>query len=382
MLANTADAVIIGGGVMGASTAYHLAKRGMKNIVLLERDKFFGTGSTGKCAGGIRHQFSTVVNIQLSIHSIKMLENFESEMGQALDIKQFGYLILLSTPQQVETFKKSIELQNSQGIASRLLSVDEIAQRVPSLNLEGIIAATFYERDGTADPSGVVQGYIKGAREAGVKLYNDIAVTGVLSDEGKILGVETNEGTIHSPIVVNAAGAWAGKIGEMAGVPLPITPERQQIVVTNPLPEVPDDFPFVIDFQQRLYFHQEGEGLLTGQSMVGRAPTFDETVDKDWTVEHLGNAIERLPLLEKASVMTQWAGLYENTPDAHPIIGKAGKDGFYVVAGFSGHGFMHGPISGVLVAEQILEGAAKTVDISSLAYERFSGESLREVNVI
>lgn len=303
-------------------------------------------------------------------------------MGQALDLKQFGYLILLSTPEQVETFKKSIALQNAHGVASRLLTVDEIAARVPSLNLDGIIAATFYERDGTADPSGVVQGYIKGAREAGAKLFSDVTVTGILSDEQKILGVETNEGTIHSPIVINAAGAWAGKIGEMAGVSLPITPERQQIVVTNPLPEVPDDFPFVIDFQQRLYFHQEGEGLLTGQSMVGRESSFDETVDKDWTVEHLGNAIERLPLLEKASVLTQWAGLYENTPDAHPIIGKAGKEGFFVVAGFSGHGFMHGPIAGLLVAEQVLDGAAKTIDISSLAYERFSGESLREVNVI
>jgi sarcosine oxidase, subunit beta len=382
MLPNSADAVVIGGGVMGASSAYHLAKRGVKNIVLLERDKFFGTGSTGKCAGGIRHQFSTAVNIKLSLLSIKMLENFEAEMGQAIDLKQFGYLILLSTEEEVSTFKKSIALQNANGVASRLLSVDEIAARVPSLNLEGIIAASFYERDGTADPSGVVQGYIKGAREEGVKLFSDVTVTGILSDKQKILGVETNQGSINTPLVINAAGAWAGKIGEMAAVPLAITPERQQIVVTNPLPEVPDDFPFVIDFKQRLYFHQEGEGLLTGQSIVGRAPSFDETVDKDWTVEHLGNAIERLPLLEKASVMTQWAGLYENTPDAHPIIDKAGKEGFYVVAGFSGHGFMHGPIAGLLVAEQILDGEAKTVDISSLSYGRFSGEVKREFNVV
>lgn len=382
MLPNSADAVIIGGGVMGASSAYHLAKRGMKNIVLLERDKFFGTGSTGKCAGGIRHQFSTVVNIELSLHSIKMLEDFEREMGQALDLKQFGYLILLSSEEEVSVFKKSIALQNANGVASRLLNVDEIAARVPSLNLEGIIAASFYERDGTADPSGVVQGYIKGAREEGVKLFTEISVTAILSDDGKILGVETNQGRINTPLVINAAGAWAGKIGDMAAVPLPITPERQQIVVTNPLPELPNDFPFVIDFKQRLYFHQEGKGLLTGQSMVGRAPSFDETVDKDWTVEHLGNAIERLPLLEKASVMTQWAGLYENTPDAHPIIGKAGKEGFYVIAGFSGHGFMHGPIAGLLLAEQILDGEAKTVDISELAFERFSDEVKREFNVI
>jgi len=382
MLPKTANAVVIGGGVMGVSSAYHLAKRGLKNIVLLERDAFFGTRSTGRCAGGIRHQFSTRVNIELSIHSIQMLENFEEEMSQPIDFKQTGYLILLSTEEEKQSFTKSIALQNKCGVASRLLSIDEIAERVPMLNLDGIIAATFYERDGTADPSGVVQGYVNGARRNGVTLLNDIEVTNIQTTDSTVTAVETNVGRVETPLVINAAGAWAGKIGAMAGAVIPIVPERQQSVVTNPLPEVPDDFPFVIDFHQRLYFHQEGEGLLTGQSIVGKPATFDETVDKDWIVYHLGNAIERLPLLEKASLMTEWAGLYENTPDAHPIIGQAGLEGFYVVAGFSGHGFMHGPIAGKLIAEQILDGKATTVDIYDLRYDRFQGDVRREFNVI
>lgn len=382
MLPQTADIVIIGGGVMGASAAYHLARRGAGRVVLLERDSFFGSGATGRCAGGIRHQFSTSVNIELSLHSIRMLHRFEEEPGQAIDLRLYGYLILLSTEEQMATFRQSVALQNSHGVASRILSVDEIAQRVPLLNLEGIIGASFYEGDGTADPSGVVQGYASGARAHGAQLFNDVEVTGIVVQGGAVKDVQTTQGSISTPVVVNAAGPWAGLIGRMAGVELPIVPELQQIAVTGELPELPPDFPFVIDFAQRLYFHREGRGLLTGQSMVGRPPTYEQVVDQEWTLQHIGNAIERLPLLEKAGLMTQWAGLYENTPDAHPIIGPAGVDGFYVVAGFSGHGFMHGPIAGLLLAEQILDGQAHTVDISALAWERFSGQVSREFNVI
>jgi sarcosine oxidase subunit beta len=265
---------------------------------------------------------------------------------------------------------------------SRLITVDEIAARVPQLNLDGIIGGSFYEKDGIADPSGVVGGYVKGARALGAILLNEVEVTGIVVQKGRVTGVETSAGTMSAPVVVNAAGPWAGLIGRIAGVDLPITPERQQIVVTSALPDVPLDFPFVIDFHQRLYFHREGEGLLTGQSIVGQPPTFEQTVDPEWTVHHLGNAIARLPLLEGAGLLTEWAGLYENTPDAHPIIGPAGPEGFYVVAGFSGHGFMHGPIAGLLVAEQILDGEAHTVDITALRWERFAEGTLPEFNVI
>ncbi|GAB4461054.1 MAG: FAD-binding oxidoreductase [Anaerolineae bacterium] len=383
MIPKTAGVVIIGGGVMGASVAYHLAKRGVRDVLLLERERFFGQGATGRCAGGIRHQFSSEVNIRLSIHSIRMLEAFEAEMGQPIDLKQTGYLFLLSTPEEMAQFRANVALQNALGVASRLLTPDEIQARVPLLNLDGIIGGAFCDRDGIADPASVVQGFVKQARAHGATLVNDATVTGVLVEGGRVRGVETAQGRVSAPVVVNAAGPWAGLVAAMAGVTLPITPERQQIAVTAPLAGLPPDFPFVIDFSQRLYFHMEGEGLLTGQSIVGQPPTFDQSVDGDWTAYHIGNAMARLPLLESAYLMSEWAGLYENTPDAHPIIGPVtALEGFYVVAGFSGHGFMHGPIAGQLIAEQIL-GLPTTVDVTPLRWDRFAEASaVAEFNVV
>ncbi len=384
MLPAAAAVVIIGGGVMGASTAYHLAKRGVRDVVLLERAPFFGQGSTGRCAGGIRHQFSTDVNIELSIQSIAMLESFQEDTGQAIDLKQTGYLFLLSTAEQMEQFTRNVAKQHAHGIQSEVWTVDQITARVPLLNLDGIIGGTYYGRDGIADPSGVVNGYVAAARTQGAALFSGVEVTGISASDGHIEAVETSQGRITTRTVVNAAGPWAAQIGTLAGITLPIQPERQQILVTTPMPGIPDDFPFVIDFQQRLYFHREGAGLLTGQSIVGQPPTFSQAVDEDWTAQHMDRAMARLPILETAGRLTEWAGLYEVTPDAHPIIGQiAALGGFYVVAGFSGHGFMHGPIAGLLVAEQIIDGAAHTVDISSLAAERFvDAATHKEFNVV
>lgn len=389
MLPSKAEIVIIGGGVMGASTAYHLASKGRQNIVLLERDKFWGTGSTGRCAGGIRHQFSTDVNIELSKHSIAMLECFEEEIGQAIDLRHIGYLIMASTEQEMETFRSNVERQHRHGVQTGVLSTAEIAALVPDMNLDGILGGTFYDRDGIADPSGVVNGYVSRARGLGVQAFTGVEVTSILVEAGRIRGVQTTQGTIAAAQVVIAAGPWSAQIGRMAGVDLPITPERQQVVVTGPLDWLPSDFPFVIDFHQRLYFHPEGKGLLTGQSIEGGPPTFEQTVNQEWTLAHLENATSRLPRLNHATVLTQWAGLYENTPDAHPIIGPIPQvEGLFCIAGFSGHGFMHGPIGGLLLAEDILEGGAHTIDISALRYERFiRGKSIApasdsEYNVI
>jgi sarcosine oxidase subunit beta len=384
MLPTDAEIVIVGGGVMGASTAYHLAKRGMKGIVLLERDSFFGQGSTGRCAGGIRHQFSTAVNIELSIKSIAMLENFQTETNQPIDMKQCGYLFLLSTEEELAQFRANVALQHQHGIMSEIWSVEQIAARVPLLNLEGIIAGTYYHRDGICDPSGVVNGYIAAAKALGVQTLSGVEVTAIDMAEGRIRAVKTTQGDIATTRVVNAAGAWAGKLAEMVGVTLPIHPERQQCLVTTPMPTIPDDFPFVIDFHQRLYFHREGAGLLTGYSITAEQPTFVQEVDLDHEMTHIERAIERLPVMETAGKLSNWAGLYEVTPDAHPIIGAVPQlPEFHVVAGFSGHGFMHGPIAGLLVAEQILDGHAHTVDISSLAYERFdAGRVISEFNVV
>jgi len=298
MLPPVADIVIIGGGVMGASAAYHLTKRGVRNIVLLERETFFGQGSTGRCAGGIRHQFSTDVNIELSIKSLAMLEAFEGETGQPIDVRWLGYLFLLSTEAEMEQFRRNVEKQHTHGIHSEIWSVEQIARRVPLLNLDGIIGGSYCARDGIADPSGVVNGYVAAARTNGAILLNDVEVTGIEVASGRIEAVQTNQGRIPTHTLINAAGAWAGQIGKMAGIDLPIVPERQQILVTTPIHELPPDFPFVIDFHQRLYFHLEGEGLLTGQSIVGAPSTFSQAVDPAWTMQHMEAAMARLPILE------------------------------------------------------------------------------------
>ncbi len=384
MFPERAEVVVIGGGVMGASVAFHLARRGVKDIVILEREAFFGQGSTGRCAGGIRHQFSTDINIELSIKSIAMLERFQEDTDQAIDLKQSGYLFLLSTPEEMNQFQQNVARQHAHGIFSEIWTTEQIAARVPLFNLNGIIGGSYYSRDGIADPSGVVNGYIAAGRELGVTVLSSVEVTDIEVKDGAIASVQTAQGMIRTPIVVNAAGPWSAMVAALAGVALPVRPERQQILVTTPMPAIPPDFPFVIDFHQRLYFHREGAGLLTGMSVTGQPSTFDQTVDADWTLHHMDRAMARLPVLETAGRLTEWAGLYEVTPDAHPIIGPiAAVHGLYVVTGFSGHGFMHGPIAGLLIAEQIVDGAAHTLDISSLRAERFAeGQLIREFNVV
>jgi sarcosine oxidase subunit beta len=392
MLPKTSDIVIIGGGIMGASTAYHLAERGGVSVTLLEKEEQFGQGSTGLCAGGIRHQFSTEVNIRLSIDSIQMMERFPEEIGQEIGLNQIGYLFILDNDQDMTQFKKNVALQNNLGIGSRVLSVEEIQQRVPLLNLDGVVGGTFYERDGLADPNSIVQGYINKARQLGkasgsapVNLVTSVAVTDIHLANGKVKGVVTSAGEISTETIVITAGAWSGQIGKMMGLDIPIQPVRRQIAVTTPLPELPPDFPFVLFFGQSLYFHLEsGQSILTGMSNPHEPPSFSLEVDHKWTETHLMAAMDRFPLLEKAGLLSEWAGPYEVTPDEQAILGKLpGLEGAVIAAGFSGHGFMHGPIVGKLMAEEILDGRAHTVNIDDLRYERFiRGEDIREYNIV
>ncbi len=381
---SSAQVVVIGGGVMGASTAYHLALRGVRDVVLLESQPFFGQGATGKCAGGIRYQFSTAVNVRLSLLSLPMLARFEEETGQPIDLRYPGYMLLATTEDNVAEFQRNVALQHSLGVPTEWLTGDEVRRRVPQLAADDVLAATYNPGDGLADPNGVVAGYISAGRRLGVQAFNDAPVTDIEVENGRVVAVTTPLGRIACETVVNAAGPWAALIGDMAGVPLPIKPVRRQMLTTGPLPKLPPDFPFVIDFARSLYFHREGEGLLTGMSNPNQAPGFDESVDDDWELTHLEAAVERLPLLADARLQAHWAGLYEVTPDAHPIIGSVpGRENFVVVAGFSGHGFMHGPIAGQLVSEIILDGRAHTLDIAELGYERFAdGRLIREYNVI
>lgn len=380
---STAAIVIIGGGVMGASTAYHLAARGQKDVVLLEREMFFGQGATGRCAGGVRYQFATEINIRLSQFSLPMLERFEEELGQAVDYRKVGYLFLLTKSKDVDVFRQNKALQNALGVQTEWLAGDEIRYRLPMMNLDDVIAGTNHPDDGTVDPHGVVMGYINTAQRLGVRCCSDVSVDGIQVEGGKVVKVITPQGDISTPTIVNAAGPWAGVVSEMADLSLPLTPLRRQWLTTTPLPGLPPDFPFVIDFGRSLYFHPEGRGLLTGMSNHGEIPGFDQNIDPEWELTHMDAAISRMPMLETAGVMSRLAGLYENTPDSHPIYGKTPIEGFYIVTGFSGHGFMHGPISGLLMSEIILDGQATTLDLSPLDLARFNENRLiHEYNVV
>lgn len=380
---NTADIVVIGGGVMGASTLYHLVARGQKNVILLEKDEFFGQGATGRCAGGVRYQFSTEINVRLSLESLPMLERFKDEIGQEIDYRQCGYLIVCTLEEDAVTFKRNVEMQNSLGVATEWLDGDEVRMRLPLFKFDDAIGATFNQKDGLVDPNSVMAGYISAAAKLGGKSFNNVEVTSIKIEAGHVKGVETNKGFIATPLVVNAAGPWAGLVGEMAGVHIPITSLRRQLFTTTPLPEIPADMPFVIDFAQSLYFHREGDGLLVGMSNQNEKHGFDQNVDEEFELVNLEAGIARLPVLEKAGMVSHWAGLYEVTPDAHPFYGKTPVEGFLAVGGFSGHGFMHGPISGKLMTEFILDGEFKTLDVSMLDLARFEeGRLVQEYNVV
>lgn len=379
----TASVVVIGGGVMGASCAYHLAKAGMRDVVLVEREAYFGQGATGRCAGGVRYQFATEVNVRLSIASLGMIERFKDETGQDPSYRQCGYLFVLTNPDDIPAFQANVAMQRGLGVDVQWMSGDDVRLRVPVMRFDDALAGTYHAKDGLADPNSIVMGYIDAAKRLGVKALTGVEVTGVGLKSGRVAGVETNAGTIDCDQVVNAAGPWAGLVARMAGVEVPIVPVRRQMLTTTPLPNLPRDFPFVIDFAQSLYFHREGEGILTGMSNPAEDPGFDQSIDTEWEIVAIQAAAERLPMLEDAGRLSHWAGLYEVTPDAHPIFGRTPVAGLWIVAGFSGHGFMHGPISGKLMAEFVLQGESKTVDVSRLDLARFAeGRLIREYNVV
>jgi sarcosine oxidase subunit beta len=379
-----ADVVIIGGGIMGASTAYHLAKRGCRNVVVLESGEMFGAGSTGLNAGGVRYQFSTAVNIELSKLSIGMMERFAEQMGQEVALRRCGYLFLLDSADDLQRFRTNVELQNRHGVPSEVLSADSIASLVPEVDLAGVIGGTWCPRDGLVDPHGLLQGYVKCARKLGVTLETRAPAMAIEVGDGHVHRVVTPHGAIDTPAVVIAAGPWSGQVASLAGVELPIQPIRRQIAVTNPIPGLRTDFPFVIDFSRALYFHREGAGILTGMSNRDELPGFDTSVDEEWRLTHIENAVARLPMLAETELLAEWAGLYEVTPDDQPVLGRLPHaDGLFVVAGFSGHGLMHGPAAGLLMAEEILDGRARTIDIDALRWSRFAnGAGAAEFNVV
>jgi sarcosine oxidase, subunit beta len=372
----TAEVVIIGGGCMGTSVAYHLTRRGVTDVVVVERETLLATGSTGRNAGGVRHQFSNAANIRLSIESIGFLERFADEVGQPIDFHQDGYLFLFSTPSSVETFRRNVALQRSLGVDVEWLDGAAAARLAPGLDADGVVAATFCGRDGIADPNGVTMGFAKAAQAAGVSIERDTEVTAIRVESGRVAAVETTGGAIDTRTVVNAAGPWARRIGRMAGVDVPVDPIRRHIFIAA-APEGraahwPASRIMVIDFETTFYFHREGAGLLFGMGDPGETPTFDTTVQWDFLPQVIDVAVKRLPALADASISHAWAGLYEVSPDANPLIGPVREvGGFFLINGFSGHGFQHSPAAGRILAD-VITGRDPQFDLAPFSADRFA----------
>jgi len=385
-MSRTAGAVVIGGGAMGVSTAYHLAAAGVEHVVLLEREAAFGLGSTGRCAGGFRHQFSNEVNVRLSLESVRMIRTFSETHGLPLDVHVDGYLFLVRDEAAWAEYRAAAAMQAALGARVDLLTPAEAAELVPGLVVDGVIGATFGPDDGIADPSGLTNGYATLARRAGATLETGRSVTAIrTSDDGsRVVGVDTADGPIDAPIVVLAAGVWAPGLTATVGVDLPVTPEPRQLVVTTPFPGRPDRRTLVIDTATMFFFHREGDGLLMSRTPLRPQVTFETALDDRFVAEELlPYAIKILPAVEAASLATTWTGLYEMSPDHDAILGPVdGLDGLLLAAGFSGHGFQHAPIVGRILAELAID-APPTVDISPLRLGRFAaGETLVETHVV
>jgi sarcosine oxidase subunit beta len=371
-LPGSAEAVIIGGGAIGTSIAFHLAEAGVSDIVLIERDEL-GAGSTCKAAGGVRAQFSDQINIELGARSLEAFSRFEQRPGQEIDLHQVGYLFLLSTPEDVESFERDVTLQNELGVTSRMIDIEEAQKLSPLISTDGLLAAAFSPDDGHCTPESVVLGYATAARGLGATLLTGVTVTDIEVAGGEARRVVTDRGTITAGTVICAAGAWSRAIGEMVGTALPVTPVRRQIIFTEPMSDLPPVVPFTIDFATSFYFHREGRGLLLGMSDPDQEAGFHVGYSEEW-LPRLGAAIAaRAPHLLDVGLTDGWAGLYEVTPDHNAIIGRSSSTpNFLYSTGFSGHGFLQAPAVGEVIRDLCLD-RTPFVDITPLTAERFTG---------
>lgn len=376
-MAETADIVIIGAGIVGCSIAYHLALQGAGRVVVLEKD-LVCSGSTGKSAGGIRQQFATEVNIQLSIESLKMFHRMREELDIDPEFRQVGYLFMATTPAELNLFRRQAAVQQRYGIPVQIVSSDDIRRLVPYVRLDDIIGGAYCPTDGYAAPYEVTMGYAAAARRLGVTIHERRPVSRVVQASNRVTGVETPQGPINAPTVVNAAGAAGGLVGALAGVEVPVKPYRRQLFVTRPLSELNQEPPLTIDYHRNWYFRGEMGGCLFS-GPKDEESTFNTNVDWDHLSESVAKAVARVPILEKAEISRGWAGSYDISPDNNAILGAVPElPGFYVATGHSGHGFMHGPATGKLIAELILTGKT-SIDISPFGLDRFrTGRSVRE----
>ncbi len=379
----TAPVVIIGAGCIGASIAYHLGRRGVKDVVVIEKEPFAGAGSTSKAAGGIRAQFSTPLSVRISMLAEEHFRRFAAEMETDPVFFPVGYLFLLSDAESWSAFQRQAEMQISLGLPVQVLTPEGARGIVPELNVEDVVGATFCLEDGLGNPHEVTQSYVTQARRLGAYFHFGDAARGLVMEGRRVTGVRTASGVISSPMVVNAAGPYAAEVAAWAGVDLPVRPVRRHCFTTEPLPMARETLPMIVDMGSGVYMHRESGGLLLGWANRDEPPGFNTSVNWDLLEQVVEPAMYRVPALEAAEVSNGWAGLYETTPDHNSVLGPpAGVEGLMLANGFSGHGFMHSPAVGRLITEWIVDGRP-SLDLSPLRLERFTEQkALVESNVI
>jgi sarcosine oxidase subunit beta len=367
----SADIVVIGAGAIGASIAYQLGRRGARDVVVLERDQV-GAGSTSKAAGGIRVQFATRVEIELSLRGIAFFKRFEDEMGAPCDFHQEGYLFVVTDEATLARFRASVALQRSMGADVRVIAPDDARALVPALNVDDTLAAVWGPMDGHASPNDVVQAYAAQARSRGVRVLEGIPVTGIVIEHGRVAGVQTPAGAIATRLVVNAAGPWAPLVGRMAGLELPVDPRRRHIFVTAAFEGIRHPLPLVTDTGSGFYCRSEQGAILMSPGDVGESTEYEARVDWSALEQTVEKAVRRIPALERAQVRHAWAGLRPLTPDGRAIVDWApGVEGLFLAVGFCGHGFQHSFGVGEAVAELLLDGRS-ALDLHDLRLGRFA----------
>lgn len=386
-MSEKAEIVIIGGGIVGSSIAYHLTAAGCRDVLVIERETYQGKGSTGKSMGGVRAQFSSAPNIQMSLYSIAFFRSFEEIVGHPSGYKPQGYLFVATRESHLEYLRRNQELQIWLGLKSvQMLTREEIVRVLPQIRADDVVGGSFCATDGFVDPYSVMVGFISAATKNGARLCRDAEVIGIELDTQGIAGVKTTKGTIATRTVVNAAGPWAAQVARLAGVDLPVEPLRRMLVPTEPFNELPPRTPMVIDMSTGFHFRPEGLGLLLAWNDPEETPGFKFDFDPNFIEKILTHAVTRVPCFERLEVNPRraWAGLYEMTPDHHCILGPApGVRGFFLANGFSGHGVMHSPATGKILSDLILKRSTDIVDPNALSIERFAaGRLLEEAAVL
>jgi sarcosine oxidase subunit beta len=383
----TADVVIVGGGIVGSSIAYQLTAAGCKNVLVVERETHQGKGSTGKSMGGVRAQFSTPVNIRMSLYSIPFYAEFEERLGHPSGYKPQGYLFLATSESHLEYLRTNQDRQKALGLKSaRMVSTDDIRKLFPQLRSDDIVGGSFCSTDGFVDPYSAMVGFMSWASAHGAELWRNTEVMEIARDKQGICGVETRRGHIATRVVVNAAGPWAAQVAQMVGVDLPVTPLRRMLVPTEPFDDFPRSAPMIIDMSNGFHFRPEGLGFLLAWNDPEETPGFKTDFEPAFIEKILTRAANRVPCFENLAVNPKraWAGMYEMTPDHHPVLGAApGVPGFFLANGFSGHGVMHAPATGKIVADIILKEKSDLVDVGLLGLERFAqGRLIEETAVL